>query len=80
MSVLLKTIQEALGITTDEIKRVEQAMPQSVFKRYVEYKIEKVAFERATNNLSKTVEDINFERGVQEGLNIAKGILNRPAK
>lgn len=64
-------------MTPEEIKRVEEALPISPLKRYVEYRIEKTGFERAMSNVAKTVEEINFERGVQEGLNIAKGILNR---
>lgn len=80
MSGFFKTINEALGMTPDEIRRVEEALPDSPLKRYAEYHIEKTAFDRAMSNQAKTVEDLNFERGVQEGLKIATGILNRRRK
>lgn len=80
MSGFFKTIHEALGATPDEVKRIEAALPDSPLKRYVEYQIEKTQFERTIGNTAKTVEDLNFERGVREGLTIAKGILNRRPK
>ena len=67
-------------MTPGEIERVEQALSASPLKRYVEYHVEKTAFDRAMSNAAKTLEEVHFERGVQEGLNIAKGILNRTKK
>ncbi len=80
LSGFFKTIHEALGLTPDEVKRIEAALPDSPLKRYVEYEIEKTQFNLTMGNAAKTIEDLNFERGVREGLTIAKGILNRRTK
>lgn len=75
-----KTIEEAIGATPDEIKRIRVALPTSPIKRLLEYDIEMEIFNRTQGDAAKTLEDLHYQRGIREGLKIAKGILNRPPK
>ena len=61
----------------DEIRRV---MPTSPLKLLAEYDMEHEIYIRQINDTPKTLEELHFQRGIREGLNIAKGILNRKPK
>lgn len=60
-----------------QIAEIRRNLPTSPLKRLVEYEIEKTRLDRMMNNRPKDQNEVEFERGVQEGLSIAKGILNR---
>lgn len=75
-----KSIHEALGVTPQEVASIRAAMPQSAIKKYLEYEIERAIYERSVNESPTTVEGLNKEMGIREGMRIAVGILNRPPK
>ncbi len=75
---IIKTIEQATGMTATQIAEVRRALPISPLKRYVEYELEKTQYDRVIASKPKTEAEVNFENGVREGLDIAKGILNRP--
>ncbi len=51
-------------------------MPNSPLKRLMEYDLELTIHNRRLNDPTEE-KDIHFERGVREGLAIAKGLLNK---
>lgn len=73
---IIKSITEATGLQELQIAEVRKAMPTSPLKLVIEYDIEKQIHERA-NNIPKTQSDFDYERGIREGLSIAKGLLNK---
>jgi len=64
-------------MSDSQIREICRVMPDSPLKKYIEYQLEKTVLDRRMNFDPKTQADFDFNRGVIEGLNIAKGILNR---
>ena len=73
---IFKTATEATKLDAMQIAEIRRVMPTSPLKLIIEYDIE-VALQSRALNIPKTPEDFHFERGIREGLSIAKGLLQK---
>lgn len=76
MSVL-KTAEEATGFPKSQVDEIRRAMPSSPLTGVLAYDFDIAIYHRRMSSAPKTQNDFDFERGVIEGLTIARGILNR---
>ena len=74
---IFKTAEDYLGCPKSQIDEIWRAMPGSPYKRLLEYEIDKAIMMRRLQKDPTTPEELQFEKGVREGLAIARGILNR---
>jgi len=73
---IIKSASEATGIDETNIREIRRVFPDSPARKLASYDLE-YALAMRDNNTSKTVEEFHYERGVREGIRIAKGILER---
>lgn len=73
---IIKSATEATGLDETQIREIRRVIPDSPMKKVFAYDIEHATYMRQMN-MPKTVEDFHYERGVREGLSIAKGLLER---
>lgn len=78
-AILLRTIHEATGMSSEEIAQVWEKMGESPFQKVFQYELEK-AQDTARRALDTVPPDqFSKQQGVVQGLQTALGILNRPA-
>lgn len=74
---LIKTRQEALDLSDQEIAKVWENMPQSPFRHVVEYEFEARKLDEMKKLSAMKADEFQKQQGIVEGIGIAVGILNR---
>lgn len=74
---IIKTANEATGLTDQQIADIRRMMPSSPVRQLIEYDIDYAIQNLDIGAALKTVEDFHFHRGIKEGLSRAKGLLSK---
>lgn len=76
-SILHRTLDEATGISEQEAVEIWKKMPESPFRKLIQFEIEKRKALESDKCAMATPDTIFKQQGIVEGLGIALGIMAR---